>query len=103
MILEEDFITRNENGSTNIHTSEEEAIIKTVLTPIIKRMDSSNSIKQNDIYFIKSSSKFSQNFEYENVFGNNNSIGIMGDDFDNSYDNFFNEGNNLYEKPCNNY
>jgi len=103
MILEEDFITRNENDSTNIHTNEEEAIIKTVLTPFIKRMDSSNSIKQNDIYFIKSSSKFSQNFEYENVFGNNNSIGIIGDDFDNSYDNFFNEGNNFSEKPCNNY
>ena len=103
MILEEDFITRNENGSTNIHTSEEEAIIKTVLTPIIKRMDSSNSIKQNDIYFIKSSSKTSQNFEYENVFDNNNSIGLMGDDFDSSYNDFVNEGNNFSEKPCNNY
>ena len=103
MILEEDFITRNENDSTNIHTNEEEAIIKTVLTPFIKRMDSSNSIKQNDIYFIKSSSKFSQNFEYENVFDNNNSIGLMGDDFDSSYNDFVNEGNNFSEKPCNNY
>mgnify|MGYP007070340223 CR=1 FL=1 len=103
MIIEEDFFTLNQYDSKNNDTNEEEAIIRNVLTPCIKRMDSSNSIKPNDLYYIKSSSKFSENYVNENVFNNSNSNCLMSDDFDSQYDNTFNQDNNFVEKPNNNF
>ena len=103
MIIEEDFFTLNQYDSKNNDTNEEEAIIRNVLTPCIKRMDSSNSIKPNDLYYIKSSSKFSENYANENVFNNSNSNCLMSDDFDSQYHNTFNQDNNFAEKPNNNF
>ena len=103
MIIEEDFFTLNQYDSKNNDTNEEEAIIRNVLTPWIKRMDSSNSIKSNDLYYIKLSSKFSENYVNENVFNNNNSNCLMSDDFDSQYHNTFNQDNNFAEKPNNNF
>ena len=103
MIIEEDFFTLNQYDSTNNDTNEEEAIIRNVLTPCIKRMDSSDSIKSNDRYCIKSSSKFSQNYVNENVFNNSDSNCLMCDDYETVYYNTFNQDNNFTKKPNNNY
>ena len=103
MIIEEDFFTLNQYDSTNNDTNEEEAIIRNVLTPCIKRMDSSDSIKSNDRYCIKSSSKFSQNYVNENVFNNSDSNCLMCDDYETLYYNTFNQDNNFTKKPNNNY
>jgi len=108
MKLEEDYFTQNENESTNNCTNVEEAINKIILTSCsIKRMESSNSIKSNDIYYIQSSSRFSENCAYKNIFddnNNNNSSGLMCADFDSSYANLVNEdNNNLSEMPNNNF
>ena len=103
MLIEEDFFTLNQYDSTNNDTNEEEAIIRNVLTPCIKRMDSSDSIKSNDRYCIKSSSKFSQNYVNENVFNNSNSNCIMCDDYETVICNIFNQDNNFIEKPNNNF
>ena len=103
MLIEEDFFTLNQYDSTNNDTNEEEAIIRNVLTPCIKRMDSSDSIKSNDRYCIKSSSKFSQNYVNENVFNNSDSNCLMCDDYETVYYNTFNQDNNFTKKPNNNY
>ena len=103
MLIEEDFFTINQYDSTNNDTNEEEAIIRNVLTPCIKRMDSSDSIKSNDRYFIKSSSKFSENYVNENVFNNSDSNCLMCDDYETLYYNTFNQDNNFTKKPNNNY
>ena len=103
MLIEEDFFTLNQYDSTNNDTNEEEAIIRNVLTPCIKRMDSSDSIKSNDRYCIKSSSKFSQNYVNENVFNISDSNCLMCDDYETLYYNTFNQDNNFTKKPNNNY
>ena len=103
MLIEEDFFTLNQYDSTNNDTNEEEAIIRNVLTPCIKRMDSSDSIKSNDRYCIKSSSKFSQNYVNENVFNNSDSNCLMCGDYETVYYNTFNQDNNFTKKPNNNY
>ena len=103
MIIEENFFTLNQYDSTNNDTNEEEAIIRNVLTPCIKRMDSSDFIKSNDRYCIKSSSKFSQNYVNENVFNNSDSNCLMCGDYETVYYNTFNQDNNFTKKPNNNY
>ena len=103
MLIEEDFFTINQYDSTNNDTNEEEAIIRNVLTPCIKRMDSSDSIKSNDRYCIKSSSKFSENYVNENVFNNSDSNCLMCDDYETLFYNTFNQDNNFIEKPNNNF
>ncbi len=105
MILAEDYFTQNKNESANNCKNVEEAINKIILTSCsIKRMESSNSIKSNDIYYIQSSSRFSENFPYKNTFdnNNNNSSGLMCADFDSSFANLVNKDNNFSEMHNNN-
>ena len=87
-MIEEDFFTQKQNYSTNGQTSkeEEEEIIKSVFAPSFKKKDSWNSQNSNDIYFYKSSSKFSENFHHENSFNKKESFGLMVefDNFDNA-------------------
>ena len=90
MIIEEDYFNQNQKDSTNIYTNEEEeAIFKNILTPPFEKKLSCGSIKQDDIYFIKSASKFSGNIQPENINNKMNSFGLMAYDFDNEYDNYF--------------
>ena len=95
-MLEEDFFTQNKNNSTSIHINVEEAVSRNVLTPWIKKMDSSNSIKSNDIYFIKSSSKFSENFQNENIFDKSDSSSLIGEDSERECGNLLHVENNTY-------
>ena len=102
MMVEENYFNQNQDDSTHIYTKEEEdAILRNILTPCFQRMDSSNSIKASDIYFIKPSSKTCENFEDKNVFNQKESFGLMADDFDREYNSFFNKENKLSEE--NNY
>ena len=89
-MIEEDNFNQNQKDSTNIYTNEEEeAIFKNILTPPFEKKLSCGSIKQDDIYFIKSASKFSGNIQPENINNKMNSFGLMAYDFDNEYDNYF--------------
>ena len=58
-MIQEDFITLNHNNLLNNDMLDEETVIKSVFTPCYKKLDSWNSQKSNDVYFIKESSKFS--------------------------------------------
>ena len=102
-MIEEDYFNQNQKDSTNIYTNEEEeAIIKNVLTLPFEKKLSCGSIKQDDIYFIKSASKFSGNIQPENISNKMNSFGLMAYDFDNEYDNYFYLNNISSEEPNDN-
>ena len=101
-MIEEDYFNQNQKDSTNIYTNEEEAIFKNILTPPFEKKLSCGSIKQDDIYFIKSASKFSGNIQPENINNKMNSFGLMAYDFDNEYDNYFYLNNISSEEPNDN-
>ena len=76
-MIQEDFITLNHNNLLNNDMPDEETVIKSVFTPCYKKLDSWNSQKSNDVYFIKESSKFSENFQPENIFNKKDSFNSM--------------------------
>jgi len=100
-IEEEDLLSQNENDSTSINVVGEEEAIKNNFTPILKKMNSNSSIKSDDLYFYKSSSKFSEIPKDENINNKRDSFCLM-DNFDNLYNNLCSEDNNLSEEPSNN-
>lgn len=85
-MIQEDFITLNHNNLLNNDMPDEETVIKSVFTPCYKKLDSWNSQKSNDVYFIKESSKFSENFQPENIFNKKDSFNSM-QSFDDAYNN----------------
>ena len=94
-MIQEDFITLNHNNLLNNDMPDEETVIKSVFTPCYQKLDSWNSQKSNDVYFIKESSKFSQNVPKENIFNRRDSFNIM-QNFDDVYDLMgFNEDMNI--------
>ena len=100
-IEEEDLLSQNENDSTSINVVGEEEAIKNNFTPILKKMNSNSSIKSDDLYFYKSSSKFSEIPKDENINNKRDSFCLM-DNFDNLYNNLCSEDHNLSEEPSNN-
>ena len=96
-MIQEDFITINQNNPLNNDILDEETVIKSVFTPCYRKLESWNSEKSNDIYFIKESSKFSENDQKESIFNRKDSFNIM-QNFDDAYDLMgFNEDmNNLH-------
>ena len=101
MSKEEDLLSQNENDSTSINVVGEEEAIKNNFTPILKKMNSNSSIKSDDLYFYKSSSKFSEIPKDENINNKRDSFCLM-DNFDNLYNNLCSEDHNLSEEPSNN-
>ena len=101
MSREEDLLSQNENDSTSINVVGEEEAIKNNFTPILKKMNSNSSIKSDDLYFYKSSSKFSEIPKDENINNKRDSFCLM-DNFDNLYNNLCSEDHNLSEEPSNN-
>ena len=85
-MIQEDFITLNHNNLLNNDMLDEETFIKSVFTPCYQKLDSWNSQKSNDVYFIKESSKFSENFQPENIFNKKDSFNSM-QSFDDAYNN----------------
>ena len=100
-IEEEDLLSQNENDSTSINVVGEEEAIKNNFTPILKKMNSNSSIKSDDLYFYKSSSKFSEIPKDENINNKRDSFCLM-DNFDNLYNNLCSEDHNLSEEPNDN-
>ena len=96
-MIQEDFITINQNNALNNDILDEETVIRSVFTPCYRKLESWNSEKSNDIYFIKESSKFSENDPKESIFNRKDSFNIM-QNFDDVYDLMgFNEDmNNLH-------
>ena len=96
-MIQEDFITINQNNPLNNDILDEETVIRSVFTPCYRKLESWNSEKSNDIYFIKESSKFSENDQKESIFNRKDSFNIM-QNFDDVYDLMgFNEDmNNLH-------
>ena len=96
-MIQEDFITINQNNPLNNDILDEETVIRSVFTPCYRKLESWNSEKSNDIYFIKESSKFSENDPKESIFNRKDSFNIM-QNFDDVYDLMgFNEDmNNLH-------
>ena len=96
-MIQEDFITINQNNPLNNDILDEETVIRSVFTPCYRKLESWNSEKSNDIYFIKESSKFSENDPKESIFNRKDSFNIM-QNFDDAYDLMgFNEDmNNLH-------
>ena len=96
-MIQEDFITINQNNALNNDILDEETVIRSVFTPCYRKLESWNSEKSNDIYFIKESSKFSENDPKESIFNRKDSFNIM-QNFDDAYDLMgFNEDmNNLH-------
>ena len=101
MSREEDLLSQNENDSTSINVVGEEEAIKNNFTPILKKMNSNSSIKSDDLYFYKSSSKFSEIPKDENINNKRDSFCLM-DNFDNLYNNLCSEDHNLSEEPNDN-
>ena len=94
-MIQEDFITINQNNALNNDILDEETVIRSVFTPCYKKLESWNSEKSNDIYFIKESSKFSENDPKESIFNRKDSFNIM-QNFDDVYDLMgFNEDMNI--------
>ena len=60
-MIQEDFITLNQNYSINNDKPDEETIIRSVFTPCYKKLESWNSEQSNNIYFIKESIQFPEN------------------------------------------
>jgi hypothetical protein len=85
-MIQEDFITLNHNNLLNNDMLDEETVIKSVFTPCYQKLNSWNSQKSNDVYFIKESSKFSENFQPENIFNKKDSFNSM-QSFDDAYNN----------------
>ena len=100
-IEEEDLLSQKENDSTSINVVGEEEAIKNNFTPILKKMNSNSSIKSDDLYFYKSSSKFSEIPKDENINNKRDSFCLM-DNFDNLYNNLCSEDHNLSGEPSNN-
>jgi len=100
-IEKEDLLSQNENDSTSINVVGEEEAIKNNFTPILKKMNSNSSIKSDDLYFYKSSSKFSEIPKDENINNKRDSFCLM-DNFDNLYNNLCSEDHNLSEEQSNN-
>ena len=48
-MIQEDFITLNQNNLLNNDMPDEETVIKSVFTPCYKKLDSWNSQKSNDV------------------------------------------------------
>ena len=76
-MIQEDFITLNQNNPINNDILNEEAVIRSVFTPCYKRLESWNSKNSYDIYFIKESSKFSENEQKESILNRNDSFNSM--------------------------
>ena len=94
-MIQEDFITINQNNPLNNDILDEETVIRSVFTPCYRKLESWNSEKSNDIYFIKESSKFSENDPKESIFNRKDSFNIM-QNFDDVYDLMgFNEDMNI--------
>ena len=96
-MIQEDFMTLDQNNPTNVDTNEEEAVIRNVFTPGYKKLESWDSEKSNDLYFIKRSSKFSENMQSENLFSRRDSFNLM-QSFEDAYKQFMgidDEQNNL--------
>ena len=94
-MIQEDFITINQNNPLNNDILDEETVIRSVFTPCYRKLESWNSEKSNDIYFIKESSKFSENDQKESIFNRKDSFNIM-QNFDDAYDLMgFNEDMNI--------
>ena len=85
-MIQEDFITLNKNNPINNDILDEEAVIRSVFTPCYKRLESWNSKNSNDIYFIKESSKFSENEQKESILNRNDSFNSM-QNFDDALNN----------------
>ena len=85
-MIQEDFITLNQNNPINNDILNEEAVIRSVFTPCYKRLESWNSKNSYDIYFIKESSKFSENEQKENILNRNDSFNSM-QNFDDALNN----------------
>ena len=97
-MMQEDFITTlNQNYSINNDKLDEEKALISVFTPCYKKLESWNSQKLNDIYFIKEYSKFPENSQPESIFIKKDSFNLM-EDYDNAFDNlmgFHEDINNL--------
>ena len=85
-MIQEDFITLNQNNPINNDILDEEVVIRSVFTPCYKRLESWNSKNSNDIYFIKESSKFSENEQKESILNRNDSFNSM-QNFDDALNN----------------
>ena len=96
-MIQEDFITLNQNYSINNDKPDEETIIRSVFTPCYKKLESWNSEKSNNIYFIKESIQFPENNQMESIFIKKDSFNLM-QDYDDAFNNLmrFNDDiNNL--------
>ena len=87
-MIQEDFITSNQNNSINNHKLDEETVIRSVFTPCYKKLESWNSQMSNNIYFIKESSKFPENYQQESIFIKKDSFNSI-QDYDEAFDNLF--------------
>ena len=76
-MIQEDFITLNQNNLLINDMPDDETVIKSVFTPCYQKLDSWNSQKSNEMYFIKESSKFPENYESENLFHKKDSFNSM--------------------------
>ena len=100
-IEEEDLLSKKENDSASINVVGEVAIKSIIFTPILTKMNSNSSIKLDDIYCYKPSSKFSEIPKDENINNKRDSFCLM-DNFDNLYNNLCSEDHNLSEEPNDN-
>ena len=97
-MIQEDFITLNRHYSINNDILDEEAVIRNVFNPYYKKLESWNSEKSNNIYFIKESIQFPENNQMDNIFIKKDSFNLM-QDYDDAFNNLmgFNEDiNNLH-------
>ena len=85
-MIQEDFITLNQNYSVDNDKLDEETIIRSIFTPCYKKLESWNSEQSNNIYFIKESSKFPENYQMENIFIKKDSFNLM-QDYDDAFNN----------------
>ena len=96
-MIQEDFISLNQNYSIKNDKLDEGTIIRSVFTPYYKKLESWNSEQSNNIYFIKESAQFPENYQLESIFIKKDSINLM-EDYDDAFDNlmgFHEDINNL--------